>query len=487
LAVKNSFLTNLVKGSILNSPTRLEKLARLSGWQIRKPKKFKPIDLVHGLLAAVTRGHCSFRLLACSVGERLDKRTGGGFDTISKPALWERVGPEAVCFLRSVLAEMIKECVQPRRDRLPALPTVTRVIVEDSAILNLDERLADIYPAVTNQHATGAGVRLQAAFDLITGDPLRLDLTSYKRNDQSATGNIIPLLRPGDLLLRDLGFFAYLSFAAIVGQGADYLSRLLGNCVLHHAGQGGADGARIDLSRYLGEHAPRPGDIVDIDVVVGSGQKDSPRLASRLVACRVPKAVEEKRLRRLGQAEKRRGEKYSAAHRRLLGWAIYITSLSREDVPAKKILQIYPMRWRIEIIFKACKSHTALRAIAAHRSNVYHVKAMLYAWVCALVLATAAKAFALAVANCAGELRPNYLSLLKVVPKVFALLRDMISMSCAPPAEIMGRWSCQMDYHDRYEPRKKRSNMAAMLGDVLELPDPESSAACAVKATELLN
>ena len=487
MTVKNSFLTKLVKGSIHNSPTRLEKLARISRWQIRKPKKFKPIDLVHGLLAAVTRGHCSFRLLACSVGERLDKKIGGGFDTISKPALWERVGPEAVCFLRSVLAEMIKECVQPRRDKLPALPTVTRVIVEDSAILNLDVRLADIYPAGTNQHATGAGVRLQAAFDLITGDPLRLDLTSYKRNDQSATGNIIPLLRPGDLLLRDLGYFAYPSFAAIVGQGADYLSRLLGNCVLHHAGEGEADGARIDLSRYLGEHAPRPGDIVDIDVVIGSGQRGSPRFASRLVACRVPKAVEEKRLRRLGEVEKQRGKKYSAAHRRLLGWAIYITSLSREDVPAEKILQIYQLRWRIEIIFKACKSHTALRAIAAHRSNVYHVKAMLYAWVCALVLATATKAFALAVANCAGELRPNYLSLLKVVPKVFALLRDMISMSCAPPAEIIGRWSCQMDYHDRYEPRKKRSNMAAMLGDVLELPDPRSSAACAVKATELLN
>jgi hypothetical protein len=44
-----------------------------------------------------------------------------------------------------------------------------------------------------------------------------------------------------------------------------------------------------------------------------------------------------------------------------------------------------------------------------------------------------------------------------------------------------------MDYHDRYESRKKRSDMAAMLGDVLELPDLESSAAGAVRATELLN
>jgi hypothetical protein len=488
LTVKNSFLTKLIKGSILNSPTRLDKLALITGWRIRTPKKLKPIDLVHGLLAAVTRGHCSFRLLACSIGERLDeKKNGGGFDTISKPALWERVGPEAVCFLRSVLAEMIKECVQPRREKLPALPTVTRVIVEDSAILSMNERLADIYPGGTNQHATSAGVRFQAAFDLITGDPLLLDLTSYKRNDQAATGDIIPLLGPGDLLVRDLGYFAFASFIAITGQGADYLSRLLGNCVLHHAGEGESEGARIDLLHHLQEHAPYQGDIVDIDVVIGTGQKISPRFASRLVACRVPKAVEEKRLRRLGEAEKRHGKKYTATYRRLQGWTIYITSLSREDVPAEKVIQIYPLRWRVEIIFKACKSHTTLRAIAAHRSNVYHVKAMLYAWVCTLVLTTATKAFALAVASCAGELRPNYLSLLKVVPKVFALLRDMISMSCAPPAEIIARWSCQMDYHDRYEPRETRTNMAAMLDDALGLTDADSSANDEIGAMELLS
>ena len=88
----------------------------------------------------------------------MKKKNGGGSDTLSEPALWERVGPEAVCFLRSVLAEMIKECVQPRHEKLPALPTVTRVIVEDSAILSMDERLADIYPGGTNLSSKRARV-----------------------------------------------------------------------------------------------------------------------------------------------------------------------------------------------------------------------------------------------------------------------------------------------------------------------------------------
>ena len=136
---------------------------------------------------------------------------------------------------------------------------------------------------------------------------------------------------------------------------------------------------------------------------------------------------------------------------------------------AEKVLQIYRLRWRIEIIFKACKSYTALNAIAAHRSNVYHVKAMLYAWLCVLVLATATGAFALAVANRTGELRPNYLSLLRVVSKVFEMISGVMSWCYAPAGEILERWSYQMNYHDCYDKRKSRTNMAEMLEETVGL------------------
>jgi len=439
------------------------------------------------LLHAALKGDRSFRLLACSVGMRLDEKRGAagvGFDTISKPGLWARVGPEAVGFLKAVLARVIRDSMSPSGHELPAIPTITRIVVEDSAILNLDARLADEFPATSNQHGTGAGLRLQSAFDLVTGEPLRLELTRYKRNDQATSGDIIPLLRPGDLLIRDLGYFSSAPFVAIVAQCAHYLSRHLGVCLLHHTAEGG--GERINLLEHLHRHAPRPGDITDIDVLIGSGQKGTPRFRSRLVARRVPMAVEEKRLRRLGQEEKRRGNKFSAVHRRLQGWEIYITSLPREEVGAAKIFKLYPLRWRIEIIFKACKSHTALRAIAAHRSNANHVQAMLYAWLCALVLAARTRAFALAVESRKGGLRANYLSLLKVVARAFEMMGELMSMSCAPTSQIMGRWLRQISYHDRYEPRKRRTNMAIKVEETLELPPRETGTATVSEAQKLM-
>lgn len=183
-------------------------------WLIRQPKKLKPIHFIQGLLQAVVNSDCSFRLLASSIGMRLDAKPGPGgasgntYDTISKTGLWERVGPEAVEFFKSILAQMLRDRRHAPGYAIPAIPTIRRIIVEDSAILNLDPRLVGQFPATSNQHAAGAGLRFQAAFDLISGEPIRADLTEYKRVDQAASGDIISLLREGDLLIRDLGYFA---------------------------------------------------------------------------------------------------------------------------------------------------------------------------------------------------------------------------------------------------------------------------------------
>ena len=328
-------------------------------------------------------------------------------------------------------------------------------------------------PRPTNQHGiAGAGLRFQFALDLIGGEALRADLTRYGRNDQRAAFDIIGLLGEGDLVIRDLGYFVIEAFKGIVAQGAHYLSRyLLGRAVYHTAAKGGG---RIDLLAYLQKHAPECGDKVDLDIVMGSPtEKRTPRLDCRLVAQRVPQQVEEKRLRRIKRDEKRLGKERSKTHKKLQGWEIYITSLPRDEVSAKKICELYPLRWRVEIIFKACKSYTPVKALAEHRSNAHHVQCLLYAWLCLLVLATRTTAFALAKRTSPGKageaLKPNCLSLLKVVPKVFQMLNAALYVSSAPLTELTDRWLCQIEYHDRYEKRRKRTNMAEMLEAALDL------------------
>ena len=477
-------IPHLVKGSILNSPTRLEKLARKTKWMQRQAKKLTPIKFVHGILHAVSQGDASFRLLATAIGIRLDsdekidheldyQKDSQPFGTISKPALWERVNPGAVEFFKLTLEELLK-AQKITTHSIPDLPSITRIIVEDSALLTLAQRLAEECPATNNQHgAKGAGKRFQAAFDLISGEVVRLALTEYGRNDQKATSDIIPILQENDLLIRDLGYLVNSALNEIIDKGAHFLSRHLGARVIHHTEENG--GKRIDLLAYLETHAPNTGDEVDIDVVMGSGPKKAGKVKCRLVARKVPKQVEENRLRKIHADEKRLGKQRSKRHKKFQGWEIYITSLPRNGVSVEKICELYPLRWRIEIIFKAFKSYTPLNDLAAHCSNANHVQVLLYAWLCLVVLAAQTGSFALAKkTGPSGALQPNCLSLLKVIPKVFQMLNMSLVFSCAVSIrEIMARWMYQCEYHDRYERRTKRTNMAQLLENALGLNPSE--------------
>jgi len=71
----------------------------------------------------------------------------------------------------------------------------------------------------------------------------------------------------------------------------------------------------------------------------------------RLVALPVPAQVAAKRRRALNCNRDRRCNP-SAAHRALMNWAIFITSVPAHRLPADQIAELYGLRWRIETIFK---------------------------------------------------------------------------------------------------------------------------------------
>jgi hypothetical protein len=48
-------------------------------------------------------------------------------------------------------------------------------------------------------------------------------LSGFTRNDQAAAADILTVTRPGDLILRDLGYFALPVLAAIEAKGAFFL------------------------------------------------------------------------------------------------------------------------------------------------------------------------------------------------------------------------------------------------------------------------
>ena len=502
--MKNSLLPTLFKGTIINSPARLNKIARECRWMQRKPKKLKPINFIHGILYAVSNGDASFRLLATAIGLRLEKpksepnKTG---DTISKQALWERVDESAVEFFKQTFEELVSSNGYTAHD-IPNLPQIKRLIVEDSTKIDLPDELSIDFPASGNStDFKGAGLRLQGAFDLIAGEVIRLDLTEYYRQDTTASGDIIDQIQPDDLILRDLGYLVMESLIKIQKKGAHFISRYKTDRVIFQTELNG--GAQIDLIKLLKRKVSNEGDAIDIDIVMGRKTiKEESRLKCRLVAVRLPDAVARKRLAQAEADATRRGKPLGKRKKQLLKWTILITSLPREEFPGidefkpetndlqrrnergvsvEMILDLYQLRWRIEIIFKSLKSYTPVNALANHRSNANHLQVLLYGWLCLTVMATKQGAFALA-KNEAGShvLKPNLLSIFKVMPKVFELFRMSLLSSCSENLMVtLHRMMEQSEYHDRFEKRKLRKNMAQMTAEVLgftEAPrEPASS------------
>jgi len=475
--VKISLLPNLFKGTILNSPTRLEKFARETGWMQRQPKKLKPVDFIHGILQAVSKGDASLRLLATAMGMRLsekDEETECIYNTLSKQALWERVDQSAVAFLKAVLEDLLKN-KDFTKHGIPRLPNINRIIVEDSSKIDLPDNLAIDFPASKNQTGhVSAGLRLQGAFDLISGQSVRLDLTEYYRQDTVASADILPLIQAGDLIMRDLGYLVYGSLNQIMERDAHFLSRYKTGRLLYHSEANG--GAKIDLIKYLQKHAPKSGNSIDIDITMGcSTNRNTPQVKCRLVAVKLPKTVEEQRLRKANK-EKRRGKQKSKVAKQLMGWTILITSLPREEVDVELLMELYPLRWRVEIIFKSLKSYTPVKALANHRSNENHIQVLLYAWLCLTVVTTKMGVFALAKKTNGKSpvLKPNLLSILKVMPKLFEVFQMALFFSSSPcPTQLFNRWLTQIEYHDKYEKRRKRTNMAEMTANALGFGDPD--------------
>ena len=412
----------------------LIQLARQSGFCQRTAKKLTPRLFVQTLVLLVSQRAVSFRRWAILVGVL-------GNLTLSKQALWERVGPSAVAFLQQVLAAALRWRAGVSVAQMPqALRPFQRALVQDSTTVGLSAALAQAFPGGCNQHgAQGGQLRIQVVVDLLSQRFVHFGLSHFRRNDQAAALDVLAVVQAGDLVIRDLGYFVLGSLEKIAQAGAFFLSRLRVSTGIWDA----AGKKPLDLLKLL-----RGSGRLDLNVCLGAQ-----KVPVRLVAVKLPPPVAAERRRRARAGQKHDG-RYQLQKRTLalLDWAIFVTNVPTKVWSAKTVVAVYGLRWRIETIFKAWKSHFELTDVPS--GSPAQLQAMIYGRLIFLtVWAQVCGQTWLPLAAESAASQPR--SLLKVA----ALLGDYFLVLCleAWGLIVTSAWLLQLLYHTRYETRRRRS------------------------------
>ena len=232
----------------------------------------------------------------------------------------KRLNAPVESFLAQVATALIRR-TREERSHPGLFRPFRRVLLHDSTVEALPDHLADLFPGSSNQRKKKrAALKIQFIADLLNGTLVHCSLSGFTRNDQAAAPDILAVAQCGDLIIRDLGYFALPVMAALGLKGGYFLSRYKHGVRVYDL-----QGQPLDLVQELKTHGR-----FDREVLLGAEH-----VRARLVARPAPEAVANERRRK---ARANHDGRYQPVreHLVLMGWNIFLTNVSRAGVATSK-------------------------------------------------------------------------------------------------------------------------------------------------------
>jgi hypothetical protein len=319
----------------------LLEVARSSNFYKRTPRKIDVCNLLAAICVEGLKGSPSCNDLAANI------ETQNPCHGPSRQAVHQRMSSALAAFIGHILENLIAKKLFEAHRKFFETPNDSahfagyeRVLVQDSTVIKLPNHLFDEFSGVANATSKACNARVQAIYDLVSGRLIHLSIDPYSKNDLAAAPDL--QLQPNDLVLRDRGYLILDEIQRHLDARADCIYR-------HKTG-----------TTYLDPHTKEPIDLLallrkngrlDIPVLLNNESQTPVRLSC------APVSEEIANLRRMKARNETRGRNPSKALLELLSWSIFITTIDAERADFTKLLAIYGLRWRIEIVFKAWKSH----------------------------------------------------------------------------------------------------------------------------------
>jgi len=286
---------------------------------------------------------------------------------ISRSGLHQRINERAVDFFEFALSKAIQLRV-PSNFNLNSMKKFESVLIIDSTSFQVPRNLENIFPG-SGGKASGAAVKIQFGYDLKKARFFYL-LQEGNRPDNCERNGFLEEIRPGDLIIRDLGYFSTKSFKEIDDKNAYYLSRLKSDTAIYLKDETG-NVVKKDLTEIVKDTKCT---LREFEISIKSGKDFTP---ARLAVEKVPEAIYSERLRKINENHRKKGRTVSDRVKLCASVNLYISNAPPDFLPAERFRPLYGVRWQIEIVFKNWKTNFNLDKVTGFREE--RIKCMIYA------------------------------------------------------------------------------------------------------------
>jgi hypothetical protein len=267
---------------------------------------------------------------------------------ISKQGIDNRFNGSSIKMAKVLLTKMVNTFSQMHNVD-EAFEQFRSIRIKDSTSFELPENLAAIFPG-NGGGSSKAGIRIQYEFDLKNNQTVEMDVSPATTNDYTNAWDTKDSIIKGDLIIRDLGYSSLKMLNAIDKKEAYYLNRIKSDVSIFE--QNGNEYKRIDLVQI--ELSMRSSGIEIMEKQVYLGERVY--MPTRMIIALVPEDKIEERIKKQRRKIERRKGKISKQSFASIGINLFATNANDILLPLKEVMNLYKIRWQIELVFKAWKT-----------------------------------------------------------------------------------------------------------------------------------
>lgn len=259
---------------------------------------------------------------------------------------------------------------------IPLLSAFSEVNLLDSSTVILPETLKTEFPGCGGGGAKAAA-KLYLVLNYLTGGYEQMRIEAGRKADQNMGEIFLAGHAAGALWIFDLGFFNALFLAQIAAAASFFVCRLAASQTVFYCHRAWGELERFDPDHFL-IRAPRR--LFEIEVVFGPRQE----VTARLVIAPVPPEVAANRRRKAREKARTNGRQPTKKTLARCDWTLLLTNAEEAILPTSTVLEVYKVRWQVELTFKLFKSDARLETTLGREKH--RVQCEFYAKLIALLL-----------------------------------------------------------------------------------------------------